>query len=92
MKYLDVEKLDKVLTKRSADDISNAEICCAQVIVNQSGKRVIEKEFGTNGVQGEKLKKDATFRIASMTKPVTVLAVLQQVEKGNIDVIGQRRV
>lgn len=85
MRYLDAEKLEKVLTERSTEDIKKGEICCSQVIVNQDGKRVYAAEYGTDLKTGEKLKKDATYRIASMTKPVTVLSVLQQVEKGNID-------
>ncbi len=85
MRKIDVDKLQKALTERNLNDIANKVIFCSQVIVNQDGKRVYSAEYGTNGTDGEKLKSDATFRIASMTKPITVLAVLQQVEKGNID-------
>ena len=85
MKKIDIAKLKRALTSRSLLDIKNKVICCSQVAVNQNGIKIYEAEFGTNGADGEKLRKDATFRIASMTKPITVLAVLQQVEKGNID-------
>ncbi|MBO4252162.1 MAG: beta-lactamase family protein [Clostridia bacterium] len=85
MKVLDCERLKRNLTERNEKDIDEGTIFCSQVIVNQCGRRVYDAEYGTNGLYGERLKKDTTFRIASMTKPVTVLAVLQQVEKGNID-------
>lgn len=85
MKKLDYDVLKTRLTKKSEHDIAAGKISCSQVIVNQCGKRVYDAAYGTNGVHGEKLKKDTIFRIASMTKPITVFAVLQQVEKGNID-------
>ena len=85
MKKLDYEVLKARLDEKNEHDIAEGTISCSQVIVNQCGKRVYDSAYGTNGVHGEKLKKDAIFRIASMTKPITVFAVLQQVEKGNID-------
>ena len=86
MRTLDREILSSKLTERNEKDIADGRITCSQVIVDQSGRRVFNAEYGTNGVHGEKLKSDATFRIASMTKPITVLAVLQQVEKNNVDI------
>lgn len=85
MKKIDYNILKRNLTERNKNDIAAGTIFCSQVIVNQDGKRVYSAEYGTNGVNGEKLKSNATFRIASMTKPITVLAVLQQAEKENID-------
>ena len=85
MKLLDVEKLQTALTKRNLQDIEDGTITCSQIIVNQCGKRVYQAEFGTNGVNGKTLAHNTTYRIASMTKPITTLAVLIEVEKGNID-------
>ena len=85
MRTIDYETLKENLTERSKKDIAEGTIFCSQIIVNQNGQRVYSAEYGTNGVNGEKLKSNATFRIASMTKPITVLAVLQQAEKENID-------
>ena len=85
MKVLNVEKLQKTLAKRSAQDMERGTISGVQIAINQAGKRVYQAEFGTNGVHGEPLKHDTIYRIASMTKPVTTLAVLLEVEKGRID-------
>lgn len=85
MKFLDVNKLQDVLTKRSLQDIKTGTITCSQIIINQCGKRVYQAEFGTNGIHGELLQHDATYRIASMTKPVTTLALLLEVERGRVD-------
>ena len=85
MKVLNVEKLQEVLAKRTAQDMERGTISGVQVLVNQDGKRVYQAEFGTNGVHGEPLKHDTIYRIASMTKPITTLAVLLEVEKGRLD-------
>ncbi len=85
MKVLNIDKLHAALTKRSEKDIKEGMITSSQILINQGGKRVYQAEFGTNGVNGEKLSRNATYRIASMTKPVTTLAVLLEAERGNLD-------
>ena len=89
MKTLDIEILSSKLTERNEKDIAEGWTTCSQIIVNQGGRRVYTAEYGTNGIHGDKLKRDATYRIASMTKPITVLAVLQQAEKGNQEAIRE---
>ena len=85
MKVVNTKKLHENLTKRTTQDIERGTITGVQILVNQAGKRVYQAEFGTNGIHGEPLKQDTIYRIASMTKPVTTLAVLLEVEKGRID-------
>ncbi|MBO5479974.1 MAG: beta-lactamase family protein [Clostridia bacterium] len=85
MRRLNIEKLQKNLIKRNVNDVARGTITCSQIIVNQCGKRVYQAEFGTNGVGGAPLAHNATFRIASMTKPVTAFAVLLEVERGRLD-------
>ena len=85
MRWFNIEKLRKNLTERNERDVARGTITCSQIIVNQCGKRVFQAEFGTNGVKGEPLAGNATFRIASMTKPITAFAVLLEVERGRID-------
>lgn len=85
MRILDGDKLKDVLAKRNLQDIRVGTITCSQIIINQCGKRVYQAEFGTNGIHGEPLRHDATYRIASMTKPVTTLALLIEVERGRVD-------
>ncbi len=85
MKLLNIEKLQKNLTQQNEKDVDRGTITCSQIIVNQCGKRVYQAEFGTNGVGGAPLAHNATFRIASMTKPVTAFAVLLEAERGRLD-------
>ena len=85
MRRLNIEKLQKNLIKRNENDVARGTITCSQIIVNQCGKRVYQAEFGTNGVGGAPLAHNATFRIASMTKPITAFAVLLEVERGRLD-------
>ena len=85
MRSFNIEKLRKNLTERNERDVARGTITCSQIIVNQCGKRVFQAEFGTNGVKGAPLARNATFRIASMTKPVTAFAVLLEAERGRID-------
>ena len=85
MRRLNIEKLQKNLIKRNENDVARGTITCSQIIVNQCGERVYQAEFGTNGVGGAPLAHNATFRIASMTKPVTAFAVLLEVERGRLD-------
>lgn len=85
MRRLNEEKLREALTKRALEHISDGTITCAHLIVNQDGKRVFDSTFGRNGVNGSSLQPNATYRIASMTKPVTALAVLIEAERGHLD-------
>ena len=85
MRRLNEGKLREVLTKRALEHISDGTITCAHLIVNQDGKRVFDATFGRNGVNGSPLQPNATYRIASMTKPVTALAVLIEAERGHLD-------
>lgn len=85
MKKINIDKLKENVTKRALQDMDRGTISGVQIIVNQAGERVYQAEFGTNGVNGEPLPHNLTYRIASMTKPVTALAVLLEVEKGRLD-------
>ena len=86
MKYLDLAKLSGNLERRNARHIEEGVIAGSHIIIRQKGEKVYEKCFGTNGVNGERLSGNLTYRIASMTKPVTVLALLIEAEKGNADI------
>ncbi|MBP1619580.1 MAG: estB 4 [Acidobacteria bacterium] len=56
------------------------------VVLVVTGDRVLYHEaFGTmNVAQGVDMRKDAIFRIASMTKPITSVAVMMLVEEGRL--------
>ena len=85
MRKLNLEKLNEVLANRINEDIKRGTITCVHTLVNQDGKRVFDKTFGTNGLGGAPLSHTATYRIASMTKPVTALAILIEAERGRVD-------
>ena len=60
----------------------NGASCCVTI----GGKTAYQGIFGSANLErGEKLKKDTLFRLASMTKPVTAVAVMMMVERGKID-------
>ncbi len=87
MKRLNAEKLNTLLQARLEEDITNARISGAQLIVRQNGKKLCHLEIGSqNVITGEPIRKDAIFRMASMTKPVTGVAALVAEDLGLFDI------
>ncbi len=85
MRTINVTKLDEIITKNTEARLADGRLGHAEIIVNQDGKRVYKKLFGTDGVNGPALPEDRIYRAASMTKPFTAVAVMQCVDKGLID-------
>jgi CubicO group peptidase (beta-lactamase class C family) len=56
----------------------------AQLLVAREGKVVHFSTAGKARVSGEKLREDALFRIASMTKPITSIAFMMLLEEGRV--------
>lgn len=83
---LNTEKLEKNIDKTVKKDLKEEKIGGIEVLVNQCGQRVFDRVYGNKFVGGEPLLKNAVYRIASMTKPVTALALLIEYERGNIDI------
>ena len=90
MRKLNAEKLASNIRTRMADDLADARVGGAGLCVMQEGKTIFKEYFGrvsANGPeigsveQGDRLM----FRLASMTKPVTTVAVLMQVARGLVD-------
>ena len=55
-------------------------------MILQDGQPVYERAVGVRDPRnGEPLRMDDLFRIASMTKPVTSVATMMLVEEGRID-------
>ena len=53
--------------------------------ITHNGKLVYARGFGYSDVEKKELvKPDALFRIASVSKPITAVAVMQLVEKGKL--------
>lgn len=58
----------------------------AVVHIKQNGKLLLHKAFGVVNVdEPKKIAKDDLFRIYSMTKPITAVALLQLVDKGLVN-------
>ena len=88
MKQLNSQLLAELLDKRMADDQANGRVGGAGLCVMQDGKEVYKKYFGYKN-QTLKIPMDdgdhTIFRLASMTKPITAIAVLIQVSRGLMD-------
>ncbi|MBR6782054.1 MAG: beta-lactamase family protein [Clostridia bacterium] len=89
MKYLNKEKLWETLSKRTAEDTAAAHVGATGLCVMQNGEVIYKAyngkasfaaDISLNDENGDK----AIFRLASMTKPVTAVAVLIQVARGKL--------
>src|SRR4051812_30362960 len=79
------ERLNR-LTDTFQRDVDAGKIPGAVVVVARNGKIAYEKAFGYQSREGNvSMKSDAIFRIASMSKPITSVAVMMLVEEGKID-------
>jgi CubicO group peptidase (beta-lactamase class C family) len=79
------ERLNR-LTETFQRDVDAGEIPGAVVLVARNGKIAYEKAFGYQSREGNvPMKSDAIFRLASMSKPITSVAVMMLVEEGKID-------
>ena len=82
---IDLERL-KVVEELLTDDINNNKIPGAVVLVGNEKGIVYQKAFGVkNPLTNEKYAIDDIFRIASMTKAITSVAVLKLWEDGKIN-------
>ena len=82
---IDLERL-KVVEELLIDDINNNKIPGAVVLVGNEKGIVYRKAFGVkNPLTNEKYSTDDIFRIASMTKAITSIAVLKLWEDGRIN-------
>ena len=80
---LDRNKVRDNIEKRAAEDIASGAIAGACVLVKQKGEVVYENCFG-KAAEDRPLTKDTVYRLASMTKPITAVAIMKQIERGLI--------
>ncbi len=74
------------LTETFQRDVDAGAIPGAVVLVARNGKIAYEHAFGYQNREAKvPMKVDAIFRIASMSKPITSVAVMMLVEQGKID-------
>ncbi|QEN04614.1 class A beta-lactamase-related serine hydrolase [Thiospirochaeta perfilievii] len=66
--------------------IKNRELSGANILILQDGKEVFYHQDGYSNIENrETIKRDTIFRLYSMTKPVTAVAVMILLERGLID-------
>ncbi|MBQ8407466.1 MAG: beta-lactamase family protein [Clostridia bacterium] len=83
MMLLDKSKVKNNIEKRIYADVESGRVGGATVCVKQAGEIVYENSFGSAG-EGRELTQSTLFRLASMTKPITGVAIMKQIERGLI--------
>ena len=81
MIILDKEQIKNRIDSRVSLDLSCGKIGGAAIIVKQDRETVYNGFFGTDGKGGE-INGKTVFRLASMTKPITAVAILKQIDRG----------
>lgn len=81
---LDAALLERNITASQQARIKSGKMTGSQVIVIQDGKVVLDKSFGTKTAGGPALEGNEIYRVASMTKPITALALLIEVDRGHL--------
>ena len=84
MKRLNATILENTLDARFADDLSSGRIGGAAACVFQNGICRYERCVGASDPFGTPVTPHTVFRLASMTKPVTAVAVLLLAEHGKL--------
>jgi len=85
MRLLDECKLKHNIEEIAKYDMENNNVFGSSYFVFQSERIVFKKHFGNADLCGSKTIDDSTiYRLASMTKPITAVAILILVDKGLI--------
>ncbi len=79
MKKLNKELLSQKLDKRAESDIKEENISCASLCVWQDGTELVKKHYSS---KYQEIDDNSVFRLASMTKPITAVAVMIAAERG----------
>ena len=83
MKKLNFAKVQVKVRLHLSEVISQRVLPCASVLVYQENEGLYREEFGFYDVsKNERLKSDAIFRLASMSKPITAVATMILVDRG----------
>lgn len=87
MKKLNIEVLSENIKSRAESDIKENNICGASIAVISPDETLYKAHFGTLSAEDKSPLNDSTlFRMASMTKPVTAVAIMALYDKGLIDI------
>lgn len=79
--------IDKKLLKSNIEEIANYDLSENNVfgsayLVSQNGEVVYENYFGVTDEAGSAVNSGTIFRLASMTKPITAIAVMILIDRG----------
>lgn len=83
MRGLDKAVLEEKINEIALYDEQNNNLFGASYFVYQNGNTVIKKHYGVTGKENkEKVSDNTLFRLASMTKPITAVAIMILEERG----------
>ena len=82
MGKLNVERLSLAIENRAQADIEKCNILGASLLVAEGDGIVYRNSFGFADSNGRKFDEGTLFRLASMTKPITAVAVMILVDRG----------
>lgn len=85
MKRLDPEKLSRLISAHAQAELDDGKIGLKEIVVHQNGEQIYRGVFRYSSPDGAPARENTLFRVASMTKPVTAVAVLQLWERGLLD-------
>ena len=87
MERLNIETLSENIKNRAENNIKENNICGASIAVLSPDKTLYKAHYGTLSVKDDTPLDDSVlFRMASMTKPVTAVAVMVLFDKGLIGI------
>lgn len=81
MRKINAQKLGDLISKHTNEELCGNKVACKEVIVYQDGRCVFSTVFGTDLFDATPARKEMIYRAASMTKPITTVAVLQLLDK-----------
>lgn len=83
---LSSERLNR-LTARMSEGVAKGELPGAVLVIGRHGRVAYSQSFGLRDTdKGAPMRDDAIFRIASMTKPFTSLAIMMLAEQGRLTI------
>lgn len=82
MKKINKKRLNTLISEIANYDLENNKVFGSCYAVLQDGNVVYKNVFGYASISKKDLGYNTLFRLASMTKPITVIAVLILVERG----------
>lgn len=83
---INAKKAEDAITASANKRIEDGTLTGAHAVVVQNGEQIINKTFGLYEVGGKELDDKAVYRIASMTKPITAIALLIEHDRGHLNI------